>query len=135
MKIIVDANIFLAVILNEPEKEQIIKLTKGVELISPEIIHYEIGNSLSAMLKKNRLREEQIKESFNIFSLIPIQLVKTDIAQALVLACKLNIYAYDAYYLEVAQRLKIPLLTLDKPMIYNANKLNIKILEIKNENI
>jgi hypothetical protein len=45
MKLIVDANIFLAVVLNEPEKDRIIEKTLGIELISPVILPYEIGNA------------------------------------------------------------------------------------------
>ena len=52
MDIITDTNIFLAIALNEPEKEQIIQLTSGVNIIAPEILPYEIGNALSAMIKR-----------------------------------------------------------------------------------
>ena len=52
MDIIADTNIFLAIALNEPEKEQIIQLTSGVNIIAPEILPYEIGNALSAMIKR-----------------------------------------------------------------------------------
>ncbi|GHT11219.1 twitching motility protein PilT [Bacteroidia bacterium] len=130
MEAIADANIFLAVILNEPERDRIIELTKGIELVSPDIIPYEIGNALSAMLKRHKLDATQIRRSFTIFEVIPMRLVQVDILQALGLTCKFNIYAYDAYYLEVAQRLGLPLLTLDREMKNNARKLNIKLLEI-----
>ena len=36
--IIADANVYLAVILNEPEKQAIIENTRGIELISPEVL-------------------------------------------------------------------------------------------------
>ncbi|GHT67469.1 twitching motility protein PilT [Bacteroidia bacterium] len=130
MEIIADANIFLAVILNEPEKGRIIELTKGAELVSPDVIPYEIGNALSAMQKRHRLDEVQVRRSFTIFEVIPVRLVSVDILQALNLACKFNIYAYDAYYLEVAQRLSLPLLTLDQQMKNTACELNIKLLDI-----
>ena len=52
MDIIADTNIFLAIALNEPEKEQIIQLTSGVNIIAPEILPYEIGNAFSAMIKR-----------------------------------------------------------------------------------
>ena len=35
MKIVADTNIFLAVVLDEPEKEGVITLTAGHELIAP----------------------------------------------------------------------------------------------------
>ena len=97
--IVVDANVYLAVILNEPEKQAIIECTRGVELISPEVIPYEIGNVLTAMLKKKRLNKEQILKSFDIFNVIPLHLAPVDISKALDIACRFNIYAYDAYYL------------------------------------
>ena len=131
MNIVVDANIYLAVILNEPEKQAIIEHTKGIELISPEVLPYEIGNALSAMLKRKRLSEDQIIESFDIFNMIPLNLEPVNIAKALNIACKFNIYAYDAYYLELSERLKAPLLTLDNEMKDIAKILKIKLLEIK----
>ena len=36
--IVADANVYLAVILNEPEKQAIIESTRGVGLISPEVL-------------------------------------------------------------------------------------------------
>ena len=131
MNIVVDANVYLAVILNEPEKQTIIEHTKGVELISPEVLPYEIGNALTAMLKKKRLNKNQIIESFDIFNMIPLHLAHVNINQALNIACKFNIYAYDAYYLELAERLKTPLLTLDNQMKDIAKTLKIKLLEME----
>jgi predicted nucleic acid-binding protein len=61
--------------------------------------------------------------------------VEVNIENALNIACKYNIYAYDAYYLEAALRLKLPLLTLDKPMKNIAKKMHLDILEENDENI
>ena len=44
-----------------------------------------------------------------------IRNVNIDIEEALKIACKYKIYAYDAYYLEAAYRLKLPLITFLKP--------------------
>ncbi len=54
MDIISDTNIFLAVALNEPEKDSIIELTFDTAAVAPEILPYEIGNALSAMIKRKR---------------------------------------------------------------------------------
>jgi len=82
------------------------------------------------MLKKKRLNKEQIIRSFDIFDMIPLQLAHVNIVKALDIACMFNIYAYDAYYLELAERLKVPLLTLDNEMKDIAKKLKIKIIEL-----
>jgi len=130
MDLVVDANIFLAVALNEPEKIQIIQLTAGTRLIAPEVLLYEIGNALSAMMKRQRLTYQQATKAFSIIELIPVVLEKVDIMQALKISHTFNTYAYDAYYLEVAHRLQIPLMTLDQKMKSIGISLNINFLEI-----
>ena len=52
MNIVADTNIFLAIALNESEKKRIIELTSETSAIAPEILPYEIGNALSAMIKR-----------------------------------------------------------------------------------
>jgi predicted nucleic acid-binding protein len=130
MEIIVDASILICVILNEPEKKKVISLTGGIDLVSPEMISFEIGNALSRMYKRHRLNEEQIIKSYKLFESLPLRIVKVDMIRALKLSCKYNIYAYDAYYLETAYRLKMPLLTLDGPMKNNGKDMKIDILEV-----
>jgi len=61
--------------------------------------------------------------------LIPIRNIKINIEKALKIACRYNIYAYDAYYLEIASRLKIPLITFDESMKKVALHLKINILD------
>jgi predicted nucleic acid-binding protein len=129
MNIVPDTNIFLAVALDEPEKENIIKLTSEASAIAPEVLPYEIGNALSAMIKRKQITYYEALSAFKITSLIPVRLVAIDIRQALKLASEFNIYAYDAYFLQCAQSLSCSLITLDKRMKQIAVDLNIEILE------
>ena len=129
MNIIADTNVFLAVALNEPEKNRIIELTSEVDAIAPEILPYEIGNALSAMSKRNRITYDAALSALETAALIPVRLVPIDIQQALKLAIEFDIYAYDAYFLQCAKSLSSPLITLDKGMKQVATKLNIKLLE------
>jgi len=64
MNVVSDTNVFLAVVLDEPEKENIIQLTSKANAISPEILPYEIGNALSAMVKRNRLTKDEALSAF-----------------------------------------------------------------------
>jgi len=129
MTVIADANIFLSVLLNEPEKKRIIKLTKEAELAAPEILPYEIGNALSSLYKRNRLNIEEVRKCYRSFLSIPVRLVSVEIPKSLEMAARFNIYAYDAYYLETAHRLKLRILTLDRHMLDIASKLNIRAVE------
>jgi len=129
VNLISDTNIFLAVVLDEPEKENIIQLTYKANAISPEILPYEVGNALSAMVKRNKLTRDEALAAFKGVSSIPVRLVSVDIGQALKLALDYNIYAYDAYFLQCAKQFSYPLITLDKRMKQVACDLKIEVVE------
>ena len=129
MKIIADTNTFIAVALNEPEKDLIIRLTEGCELVAPEVLPFEIGNALTVMMKKSVLQADEVASSWEIVQHIPVDLRHIDIKSALKIATKFNIYAYDAYFLECAGSLRSPLLTLDRGMKMIAREIGITILE------
>ena len=129
MDIVSDTNIFLAVALDEPEKDRIIQLTSGTDAIAPEILPYEIGNALSAMIKRKQITHDEALSAQKTASIIPARLISIDIHEALKLAIKFNIYAYDAYFLQCAKSLSCPLITLDKRMKQAAAELNIEVLE------
>jgi predicted nucleic acid-binding protein len=129
MKIIADTNTFIAVALNEPEKDVIICLTQGHSLIAPEVLPFEIGNALTAMMKRGSLKADEIILAWNTVQKIPVDLRRSDIKAALNIATQHNIYAYDAYFLECALNLHSPLLTLDQRMKGIAREMGIKIME------
>ncbi|MBN1907637.1 MAG: type II toxin-antitoxin system VapC family toxin [Deltaproteobacteria bacterium] len=129
MKIIADTNTFIAVALNEPEKAKIIQITEGHELIAPDVLPFEVGNALTAMMKKNRLKREEVESAWGIIQQIPVDLRQTDIKYALSIAIRYNLYAYDAYFLACAEKLHSPLLTLDRGMQKIAKEIGITILE------
>jgi predicted nucleic acid-binding protein len=66
MNIISDTNIFLAVALNEPDTENIIQLTVDTSVISPEILPYEVGNALTAMVKRKQLTNKEALAALQI---------------------------------------------------------------------
>ncbi len=129
MDIVSDTNILLAVIFNEPEKDDIVQLASGTDAIAPEMLPYEVGNALSAMIKRKQITHKEALQAQKSVNSIPVRLMSIDIAQALQLAIDFNIYAYDAYFLQCAISHSCPLLTLDKSMKKVAKQLNIKILE------
>ncbi len=130
MKLVADTNIFLAVVLDEPAKAEIIRLTSGVEIVAPEVLPFELGNALSALLKRSRLTPEAVLKAWDMIQLIPVELRNIDIRQALEIASQYQIYAYDAYFLQCALTLRTPLLTLDRRMMQVAQQLGVKTIEV-----
>ena len=129
MKIVADTNTFLAVALFEPERDTLIHLTAGHTLTAPRILSYELGNALSAMMKKQTLAPDELLAAWEAVKKIPVMLQDIEIASALTIVRQFNLYAYDAYFLECALSLRAPLLTLDRPLKKVARQLGICVLE------
>ena len=130
MDIVIDTSALVAVIVDEPERNRIIELTIGNKLIGPGSIPWEIGNAFSAMFKQKRMKLDEAKKGFVIFDTIPIRYIQPDFVNVMIISNKANIYAYDAYFLDCANRYKAPLLTLDKKLRRSAKKFSITTLEV-----
>ena len=83
------------------------------------------------MLKRQRITPVEAVSSIQLYQQMTITLVKTNLIQALTLAAKFNIYAYDAYILGCALSLNCPLITLDKGLIYTATAAGVTLIEVK----
>jgi predicted nucleic acid-binding protein len=130
MKIVIDTSVIISVITNESCKDTLINATKGASLIAPESLNFEIGNAFSAMLKRNRVSFEDALSAVHSYEKIPIQFFTVNIEESLKIADDLKIYAYDAYFIECAQRNRSPLLSLDKGLSDAASKYGLKIIEV-----
>lgn len=129
MEIVADASTFLAVVLNESDRDWIIHKTTGRSIISPEILPYEIGNALITVKRKGRLNDREILRAFDLSQRIAVRLVSVKIHDAMKIALRFNIYAYDAYYLQCCIENKLPLISLDDRMCDIAGNLGIKVVE------
>jgi predicted nucleic acid-binding protein len=129
MEIVADASAFLAVVLDESDRDWVIEKTLGERIVSPEILPYEIGNALSAIRKRNRLNAAEALRAYDISQKIAVKLVPVKIHEALKIAVRFNIYAFDAYYLQCCIENKLPLISLDENMRKTAEKLKIKVVK------
>ncbi|MDR1105719.1 MAG: type II toxin-antitoxin system VapC family toxin [Treponema sp.] len=129
MEILLDASAIMAVIVDEPESKIVINHTKDSIIVSPDMVSFEIANGLTKMLKKKLIdTQEKMIRLIENFEKIPIKKVGVNLIKSLEIAWKYKIYAYDAFYLETAGRLNIPLLTFDSGMRRIGKELGINIL-------
>jgi predicted nucleic acid-binding protein len=129
MKIVADTNTFLAVALDEPEKDWLVGAAEGHELVAPDVLPYEVGNALSALARRGMLNPSQLAAAWDTVMSIPVELVAVDLREAMLLAAKIKTYAYDAYFLQCSLETRCPLLTLDRPMKRLAEALGIRFME------
>jgi predicted nucleic acid-binding protein len=130
MLLTIDTSALLAVLVNEPHKAKIVELTTQSELQAPSSLDAEIGNALSAMIRRDRISGINAQKIIWQFTKIPIRRTAIRLTESLDLAAKLNINAYDAYMLDCARQFHTPLLSLDQRMIELAHKLQITTLEV-----
>jgi predicted nucleic acid-binding protein len=130
MEIVIDTSAILAVIGEQREKTELVRLTSGATLVAPSSVHWEMGNALSAMFKRKVISLNQALQLLELYADIPIRFTDLALKQAVALSARLNVYAYDAYVLACAVNQRAPILTLDNGMIAHARELKLDVLEV-----
>ncbi len=130
MEIVIDTSALLAVVGEQPEKAELIRLTRGAALVAPASVHWEVGNALSAMFKRKTIDLDAALELLDAYAAIPIRLLDVALKQAVELSARLNIYAYDAYVIACAVNQRAPILTLDTGLLERARELKLDVLEV-----
>jgi predicted nucleic acid-binding protein len=131
MEIVIDTSAILAVVGLEPERAELIRLTKGATLVAPSSVHWEIGNAISAMFKRRAIELDDAVRILDAYAGIPIRLLDPTLRQATELSHRLKIYAYDAYVIGCAINQRAPILSLDSLLKERARTLKIETIEVK----
>ena len=131
MLVVTDTSALVAVLTSEPEREAIVRATDGADLVAPASVHWEIGNALSAMLKRRRATAAQVQKVLVAYGAIPLWLVDVDLALALEIAAEHGLYAYDAYLITCALGQRAPLLSLDGGLNHAAKIAGVQLVEMQ----
>lgn len=130
MQIVIDTSVVIAVLLSEPERERLLTLTTDTEIIVPKSLHWEVGNAFSAMFKRKRVTLREAQNAVAEYGNMKLRYEDISLSDALKIADKHNIYAYDAYFIVCAEKFRAPLLTIDKVLMETAKKCTIHVLEV-----
>ena len=115
---------------SEKERQHILQMTEDYELVCAASIEAEIDNAVSAMFRRHRISFEQGQAIISGFQASNFRTLPLSLLHAAEISHRCNIYAYDAYVLECAERLNAPLFTLDSGMKQAATILNIALIEV-----
>jgi predicted nucleic acid-binding protein len=120
LSFVIDAAILAAWFLAEksdPRVEAAFDTVARVETLAPSLFYHEIRNALLVSERRNRITEAMSTAFLRDLGLLPIRLEPTgDDANLMILARKWKLTVYDAAYLELAKREKLPLATLDRAL-------------------
>ena len=119
---VVDASYAGAWVLPDEHSDEAERFLKTVfdgtvALGAPDLWHYEMCNLLAMAARRGRIGEAQALEGMELLSAMPIIFYdhhgNLSRRRMLLLAARFSLSAYDAAYLELADRLQCSLLTND----------------------
>jgi len=82
------------------------------------------------MLKRKRIEISKVIKAIQLYDSISITFVDIELEESLLIADKLNIYAYDAYLIACSLKNHCPLISLDNGLIQAAKNFGVTIAEI-----
>lgn len=113
-----------------PGGQPLSAISRGaVELFVPALWHYEMNNLLRSAVKRRRIPPEDARAALAVLANVPI--VHEDVPEPMArhrifhLAEQFNLSSYDATYLELADRFKVPLHTADAGLAQAAAQLGL----------
>ena len=134
MKWVIDASFVAGLFLPDEMSENVAALAKDLvkeEAAAPALMQLEVTNILLTASRRKRISGGQLKQLSEAFDQLPIvyhaALTAAQRAEVLRLAEKHILTAYDAAYLELAMRLGLALVSLDKSLVRAAKAQGVEI--------
>jgi predicted nucleic acid-binding protein len=135
MQFVLDCSIAISWCLVDENNDYancILSMMLDSEAFVPGIWSLEVANTLVVAERRNRMTQEQSEEAITLLQSLLIQVdTATDenaLDSTLKLARQQGLAAYDAAYLELALRLKLPLATLDTRLAEAATRCGVSLL-------
>lgn len=135
---ILDASVALAWVLDQPVPVHALEvreeLRKGRRGLVPMLWHLEVANGLAMAERRKDLSSADVEAALEQMELTARSGLDTD-ASTISLQAALNsarthqLTAYDAVYLELARRERLPLATLNKNLRVAARKAGVELLK------
>ncbi len=113
---VTDASVLGAVAFREPRSTEAEALIKGVELLAPSIIFYELTSIAHKKARHYPAQRKQFTDILLRALSLGIEIRDVNHPQVLQLALETGLTTYDASYIYVAQTVGVPLVTFDKKM-------------------
>ena len=111
--------------------EKILGLMSGADVLVPSLWLVEMANVLVVAQRRGRISPADAVRAENLLRVLPIRIDPVrhdDLSRLRAIAVEHGLTAYDAGYLEIAMRNRLPLATLDKGLRRAANKAGVELL-------
>ena len=132
MSLVIDASVAAKWILPQEHSANANALRNEQDLIAPSLIAAEIGSAIWKAVRRGTVLHAEAAASLSA-ALSPFEALIAAEAlcvRALALAIDLRHPVYDCFYLALAERESVPVVTADEAMIAAARKAKIKVRRI-----
>ena len=117
-----------------PQTDELLDRLKDSGALVPALWRLELGNVLARAERLNRITAAQIADYLDLLDRSPIvtdtETESRAFREILTLARNEGLTTYDAAYLELAVRRRLPLATLDKDLIRAAHRVQVNTLPV-----
>lgn len=110
---VVDASALAAVLFAEPTAGELAERLGERDLLAPTLLPYELASVALKKLERYPAQRAAIREALELFHRLGVRLVDVPLEDAVELAERESLTAYDAAYLWLARALGCELVTLD----------------------
>lgn len=130
MTLVIDASVAAKWVLPEPDSERAAALRmEDSDLVAPSLVVAEVGNAIWKGARRKDLNRAQALAALRIAAahfarLVPLEELATE---AMALALDGHHPIYDSFYLVLARRESVPLITADEAMVAAARKAKVKV--------
>ncbi len=138
MRFILDCSVAISWCLvdeNNDYANTILTIMPDCEVYVPSIWSLEIANTLLVAERRNRITPEQSELAIALLQSLLIHIDEATnthaLSSTLVLGRQQGLAAYDAAYLELALRLKLPIATLDTRLAEAATHCGVQLLVVE----
>ena len=113
---VVDAPALGALLFGEPDGAAVAERLRGAGLIAPALLPFEVANVCVKKMRRHPDQRDALMVAFGMLDRMEVAVVQVDHGEALVLAERSGLTAYDASYLWLARRMSAELVTLDRQL-------------------
>ena len=121
-RFVVDASFVLSYLFPDESENTVEEIFSAyeegnVQLISTQLLPFEVMNGLKTAVKRKRYTKDEALALLKNFLAFPIEMKTVEFSQILVLAIEKDLSVYDAAYLFLTKEYGIKLLSLDKRLV------------------
>jgi predicted nucleic acid-binding protein len=111
---VVDASALGALLFGEPDGPAIADRLRGAGLIAPALLPFEVANVCVKKIRRHLDQRDALMAAFGMLERMEVGIVEIEQGEAVVLAERYGLTAYDASYLWLARRMSADMVTLDR---------------------